>query len=260
MAQAVPSERTHILQQSCSDKDLPSEVRLSFITKVYGIVATMLLVSFGIASPFAFHPDTTMKYVAVDHPWILGVACVAFLAQVILNWVVVIGMCCAPGILDMYLNMFKTVPYNYLYLGVTSCTFGFLVGVICTQYTASSIVFVFILCFAMILALTAYAFYTKADVTGMGMYLFAALIGLALLGFASMLIGGPFMNKVYAACGATLFGFLIVYDTQLIFGSASNHDRAHEYTIDMYAFAAFQLYMDIINFFIYMLRLLGDRR
>ena len=45
------------------------------------------------------------------------------------------------------------------------------------------------------------------------------------------------MSKVVAGAGAMLFGFLIVYDTQQIFGSASasfgGGKRDLEYTIDM---------------------------
>ena len=45
------------------------------------------------------------------------------------------------------------------------------------------------------------------------------------------------MNQVVAGAGAMLFGFLIVYDTQQIFGSASaafgGGKREMEYTVDM---------------------------
>jgi len=43
-------------------------------------------------------------------------------------------------------------------------------------------------------------------------------------------------------------------------GRHHQHQRQFEYTLDMYAFAAYQLYLDFINFFLYMLRLLGERR
>merc|ERR1712072_861348 len=75
------------------------------------------------------------------------------------------------------------------------------------------------------------------------------------------------MNKLIAGGMAMFFGFLIVYDTQLIFGadgashySGQDQTRQFEYTLDMYAFAAYQLYIDYINFLIQMIKLLGESR
>jgi len=81
----------------------------------------------------------------------------------------------------------------------------------------------------------------------------------------SMLLpNSTFVQKMVAGFGAILFGFLIVYDTQQIFGSSSKlfggGQRAIEYTVDMYAFASWNLYLDFINFFLYMLQLFGDRK
>merc|ERR1712187_582554 len=133
------------------------------------------------------------------------------------------------------------------------------------QYEAQSVCFVFALTAIMCVALTVFAVTTKSDFTGCGAYVFVALIGLMLFGLlASPLAaflpeGKPFLIRFGGAIGATLFGFIIVYDTQLIFGSVGGGDRKAEYTIDMYAFAAFELYLDFINFFLYMLQFLGSR-
>ena len=57
----------------------------------------------------------------------------------------------------------------------------------------------------------------------------------------------------YAAVGALLFMVYIVYDTQLMMGGK------HKYSIDPeeYIFAALNLYLDIINLFLYILTLIG---
>lgn len=50
---------------------------------------------------------------------------------------------------------------------------------------------------------------------------------------------GVVLGKIVAGVGAMIFGFVIVYDTQQIFGSASasfgGGKRDLEYTLDMYA-------------------------
>lgn len=115
-------------------------------------------------------------------------------------------------------------------------------------------------------ALTVYAAVTKNDFTGCGMYLFALLIGLVLMGIVAAFV--PYdsaIHRAMAALGAVLFSFVIIYDTQLIFGTVSqgfnnSATRRIEFTVDMYAFAAYQLYLDFVNMFLYLLQLFGDRR
>merc|ERR1719326_1064404 len=108
------------------------------------------------------------------------------------------------------------------------------------------------------IGLSAYAFTTKSDFTGAGPYLFAALMGISLFGLVLIIFpAGAMMHKIYAGLGALLFSFYIVYDTQLIVGG--NHKK-HQFSVDDYVFAALNLYLDIINLFLYLLSLFGDRR
>lgn len=162
--------------------------------------------------------------------------------------------------------MMKTSPWNYLYLMTFSACFGVMVGFLCAQYTVQSVLLIFVLTFVLIVALTIYAVKTKADFTGCGAYIMVALLGFIMLFLVyTFFPGSVVLAKIVAGAGAMLFGFLIVYDTQQIFGSASatsfgGGNREVEYTLDMYAFAAWNLYLDFLNFFIYLLQLFGDRR
>lgn len=52
-----------------------------------------------------------------------------------------------------------------------------------------------------------------------------------------------------------VFGIYLIVDTQLIMGG-----KQVELAIDEYILAAMMLYIDIIQIFLYILRLLGDRR
>eukprot|EP00928_Gymnodinium_smaydae_P056375 TRINITY_DN3976_c0_g1_i1.p2 TRINITY_DN3976_c0_g1~~TRINITY_DN3976_c0_g1_i1.p2 ORF type:complete len:172 (+),score=34.65 TRINITY_DN3976_c0_g1_i1:354-869(+) len=139
-----------------------------------------------------------------------------------------------------------------------------LVGVICTQYSMASVGYVFLATAGIMAALTVYAVKTKQDFTGMGMYVFAVMAGFCVLSLLGMFFPGKLMHKVIAGAGAILFSFVIIYDTQLIFGTASvQFERAAarkiEFSLDMYAFAAYQLYLDFINMFLYLLELFGKR-
>merc|ERR1740139_1289616 len=101
------------------------------------------------------------------------------------------------------------------------------------------------------------------DFTGLGPYIFAAMVVFSLFGFAICIMGmcGAHVNwlmMLYDLCGVLLFTFFIVYDTQLIIGCLGDH--AISFSIDDYAFASLNLYLDIINLFLHLLRLVGDRK
>eukprot|EP00438_Fugacium_kawagutii_P011117 Skav203188 [mRNA] locus=scaffold39:361567:361815:+ [translate_table: standard] len=61
----------------------------------------------------------------------------------------------------------------------------------------------------------------------------------------------------HARCILRVFAFYIVFDTQLMLGSWGGHKL--QFDIDDYAFAALNLYLDIINLFLYILEIVGTR-
>ena len=107
-----------------------------------------------------------------------------------------------------------------------------------------------VICFS----LTLFAFQTKYDFTGAGTYLFVAAIVLMIFGLIMMFL--PHTKTivlVYSSFGALLFSFYLVYDTQLMMGGK------HKYSLspEEYIFAALNLYLDIINIFIYILEIVS---
>merc|ERR1719161_541448 len=267
----LEDRQINVLQRSCKDRSLPLELRLDFIKKVYGLVFYMMNMMVMFASPFIFDTYNTMKYIQA-HEWIPMFASVVFLGLYAMNMMVMFAYCCdCRGVQQAYLKIFTTVPLNLIFLTVVASAFGIAVGFLTAQYTAVSVCYAFLASAVIVVALTAYAIHTKGDVTGMGMYIMVACVGVMLIMMLQMfgVTGGPDspMNKFIAGGLAMFFGFLIVYDTQLIFGaegsshfSGSEQHRQFEYTLDMYAFAAYQLYLDYINFLIQMIKLMGERR
>merc|ERR1719453_205094 len=152
-------------------------------------------------------------------------------------------------------NNMRIFPTNYLLLAGFTITEGMLVGVICSQYTLASVLAAVFATGILVLGLTVYAVTTKSDFTGMGGYIFAALLVLFIFGIFTMFMPFPFMETVYCCLGILVFSFYLIFDTQLIMGNG-----ALKIGIDDYVFAALQLYIDIIQLFLYMLRLFGERR
>jgi FtsH-binding integral membrane protein len=112
------------------------------------------------------------------------------------------------------------------------------------------------ICAAVCFGLTMFAFQTKWDFTILGGGLFVALIVLIVFGIFAMIFPGRIMILVYASFGALLFCLYLVYDTQLMMGGK------HKYSIspEEYIFAALNLYLDIVNIFMYILMIIGAAR
>lgn len=90
----------------------------------------------------------------------------------------------------------------------------------------------------------------------MGAALFVAVICLMLFGIIAMFWHGKIITIVYGTVGALLFSLYLIYDTQLMLGGK------HKYSIspEEYIFAALNLYLDVINIFIYILSIIGASR
>jgi len=161
------------------------------------------------------------------------------------------------------MSAMRSFPANYVFLLVFSVLYGVICGCVAAFYTLPSVLLASGVTAGIFCLLTAYAFTTKTDFTGMGPYLMAALFGLIMFGFLAMIFSWiwpgmySMLNTIYACVGAILFSFYIVYDTQLIVGGTH---KKHQFDIDDYAFAALNLYMDIINLFLMLLSLLGNRK
>eukprot|EP00928_Gymnodinium_smaydae_P038765 TRINITY_DN26656_c0_g2_i1.p1 TRINITY_DN26656_c0_g2~~TRINITY_DN26656_c0_g2_i1.p1 ORF type:complete len:296 (+),score=70.77 TRINITY_DN26656_c0_g2_i1:170-1057(+) len=242
-------------------KDQLLEVRLGFIYKVYGIVLSMLLVSSAIASPFVLYPDGAQEFLELN-PWILYVCMVLLVSQQLMHACVMMGICVGnQSCLDAYIRLFTAAPLNYMYLFTYSAVLGVVIGIITLQYTASSVCLAFGLTAIILVALTAFAFFTQSDFSDYGPYVLVLLVGVLATSIVGLFfpLGSP-AHRVLAGLFAVLFGFIIVYDTQMIFGVARSRNQKMEYSIDMYAFAAFDLYLDFVNFFIQMLELFGQRK
>lgn len=93
----------------------------------------------------------------------------------------------------------------------------------------------------------------------MGPYLAGALIAMVIfmVGVSFFGIGNSPLQKGIAGIMVLLFTFYIIYDTQLMLGEFKGHKV--QFGVDDYVFAALNLYLDILNLFLYLLQLFGSR-
>lgn len=153
-------------------------------------------------------------------------------------------------------NLRRSSPINFIMLGLFTVCQSFVLGCTASRYDSEAVIMAVGITAAVCLGLTLFAFQTKWDFTVMGGILFVAVIVLLLFGIIAIIFPGRTMTLVYASVGALIFCVYLIYDTQLMMGGE------HKYSIspEEYIFAALNLYMDIINIFLYILTIIGMSR
>jgi FtsH-binding integral membrane protein len=137
---------------------------------------------------------------------------------------------------------------------------GLTLSVVFLIYTKGSIASTFFVTAGTFGAMSAYGYVTKRDLTSMGSFLFMGLIGLILASVVNLFLRSEMIYWVTTYAGILIFVGLTAYDTQKIkelnvIGNAGT-DEDHKEAIH----GALILYLDFINLFLYLLRLLGRRR
>jgi len=132
--------------------------------------------------------------------------------------------------------------------------------VIFVAYTQSSITTAFLVTGGMFAAMSFYGATTKKDLTSWGSFLFMGLIGIIIASLVNMFLQSPAVYWITTYAGVLIFTGLIAYDTQSILRmNILGNEGTQEDTKEAIS-GALRLYLDFINLFIMLLRLLGERR
>ena len=107
--------------------------------------------------------------------------------------------------------------------------------------------------------MSVYGYFTKSDLTKMGSYLMMGLFGLIIASIVNIFWANSIMEWIISIVGVLIFIGLTAWDTQQIRRvSEMNLDPAMS---DKIATAgAFNLYLDFINLFLFLLRIFGGSR
>lgn len=175
-----------------------------------------------------------------------------------LRWVVIL----APLAAVMFLS-FRVQSMSVAAAQTTFWVYAGLVGLslssIFLVYTTASISQTFFATAASFGALSLYGYTTKRDLTAVGSFLIMGLFGLIIASLVNIFVQSSMMNWVLSVVGVLIFTGLTAYDTQQI---KENYYVGDDGTIagKKAVMSALSLYMDFVNLFIMLLRLLGDRR
>ena len=156
----------------------------------------------------------------------------------------------------MQMSVSQATGVFMLYSGLTGVTFSFIFVV----YTSASITSTFLVTAGTFGAMSLYGYTTKKDLTSWGSFLFMGLIGIIIASVVNMFMQSTMMHMIITYAGVLIFVGLTAYDTQKIKEmNILGNEGTDEDTKEAIR-GALTLYLDFINLFLMLLRLMGDRR
>ncbi|KAK7040104.1 hypothetical protein VNI00_009909 [Paramarasmius palmivorus] len=223
-------------------------IRHAFIRKVYTILLCQIVATCVVGGVISNSPDT-LSWVQT-HTWSFYVPLFGTLINLFL----------------LYWQRHNH-PWNLFLLSTFTALEAFTLGVVVSFYDNLIVLQALIITTAVFLGLTLFTFQSKYDFDGLGPWLFGGLIALGMLylsrlksvvdpisavmgGFVAMFFPmSRTVDLVFAIGGCLIFSGYVIFDTHLIINRLSP---------DEYILGAIDLYLDFINLFLNILRILND--
>uniref|UniRef100_A0A0K8TNG4 Putative n-methyl-d-aspartate receptor glutamate-binding subunit n=1 Tax=Tabanus bromius TaxID=304241 RepID=A0A0K8TNG4_TABBR len=215
-------------------------VRRGFIRKVYSILSVQLLITCGVIALFVFHEKTKF--------WVMRNTYVFYIALGVMLVTMIMLVCCG--------DLRRKSPTNLIVLGIFTLAESLLLGISAARFNSEEVLMAVGITAAVCIGLTLFALQTKWDFTVCGGVLFVALIIFFIFGIVAIFFSSRTLSLVYSSLGALLFSFYLIYDTQLMLGGKHKMSISPE----EYVFAALNLYLDVIQIFMYILSIIGASR
>jgi FtsH-binding integral membrane protein len=207
------------------------DIRMAFVRKVYSILTVQLLAT-AVLSSVSFFNDSYKDWIQSK------------------QWMVWVSLFGAIGFMLLTFWKRKSYPMNLLFLGGFTAFEAYSVSVIVSFYQSRIVLQAILLTAGIFIALTLFACQTKYDFVSWQPYLFGALWFLIIFGFMASFFRSSTTELIYSGAAALIFSGYILVDTQLIM---------RHYHVEEEIAAAISLYLDIINLFLAILRILNSQ-
>jgi hypothetical protein len=213
-----------------------------FMVRVYNWMTMGLVVTAGIAYLVSTTPEVVQM---VANPWVLIPLVIAQLGLVF--WL-------ASRVMQM--SAAQATGVFMLYSALTGVTLSF----VFLAYTAASLTSTFLVTAGTFGAMSFYGYTTKRDLTAMGSFLFMGLIGIIIASLVNFFLQSPMVYWLVTYAGVLIFVGLTAYDTQKIKEMNILGNEGTEEDTKEAVRGALTLYLDFINLFLMLLRVMGNRR
>lgn len=158
----------------------------------------------------------------------------------------------------IYKMSFTTATILFIVYSILN---GVTLSILLLVYTANSIATTFFVTAGTFGTMAIFGYITKKDLTRIGSLCIMGVIGIIIASLVNLFLQNSMMDMVISYIGVLLFVGLTAYDSQKIKRLLSGDDiEVNEVTQKIALMGAMTLYLDFINLFIYLLRILGDRK
>ena len=226
------------------DRELEMSTAFPVLMRKVYLWMTMALAITGITAYYVAHNETLLMAIYTNQ--------VLFWGLVIAEFGLVIGLSAAINKLSLTVATLMFVIYSL----INGATMSF----IFLAYTASSVTNVFFITAGTFAAMAAFGYFTKADLTSLGKILMMALIGVIIATIVNIFTKSEGLTVILNYVGVLVFVGLTAYDSQKIKRMLLMAPDAGESAQKLALLGALSLYLDFINLFLYLLRILGSRR
>ncbi len=235
----IPPSQSIFNQQA---SETQAEIQRSFITRVYGWMTLGLLITAAAAAVTLYTPglmEALFSNSLVFFGLIGGELILVLVLSAAVNRLspavaalLFVGYAALNGVTLSLLMLIYTATSIAVTFGVTACTFGIM---------------------------TLFGFTTQRDLTKLGSLLIMGLIGVIIASIVNIFVNFGPLFWIVTVIGLLIFVGLVAYDTQRLKRMSlmvSDDGMANKASI----LGALALYLDFINIFLLLLRLLGRRR
>lgn len=178
-----------------------------------------------------------------------------FFGNQLVFWGMLIAMLVMAFVIPARLNKMSTGAVLSCFI-VYSALMGCWLAPIFLAYKLGTIVYTLFITAGTFGAMSVYGFFTKTDLSKMGSYLMMALFGLLIAMIVNIFVASSTFDWIISIVGVLLFVGLTAWDTQQVKQlSAMNLDPAM--ADKLATMGAMSLYLDFINLFLFLLRILG---
>lgn len=222
----------------------PTEVlqQQSIMTRVYAWMTAGLLVTGALAM---FVASTPLGLAIVGNP--------------ILFFGIIIGELALVWYLSARISKIAASTATGLFLAYAALN-GVTLSIIFLAYTAESIASTFFVTSATFGVMSVYGYTTKRDLSRMGNILFMALIGFLIASVVNLFLRSEAIYWITTYAGILIFVGLTAWDTQKIKQMSMTSSGEESQVQRIAILGALMLYLDFINLFLLLLRIMGRRR
>ncbi|MEP7121017.1 MAG: Bax inhibitor-1/YccA family protein [Byssovorax sp.] len=211
----------------------------AFFRRVYAFMALGLTAT-AVTAMLVASSEEAVRFIVLNRPVFYGL----LIAELAMVW----------GFTAL-VNRISTVAAGAMFFTYAIMN-GLTLSVIFLVYTGESLASTFFITAGSFGALSAYGYATKRDLTGVGSFAMMGLFGLIIASVVNLFLQSTMIYWLTTFMGVIVFTALTAYDTQKIKQLNQEGEAGEKGAI----FGALILYLDFINLFLFLLRLLGRRK